>query len=138
MKLSLPLTLVFLFLFSCKDPVIIEPEPSMSPPVWLIGNWLHSDSTTAVVEKMIVSDDDIVLERFPSTGKTSMSVIDSCKTNNITLSDYIKYNSYYSLEFTKENEDSVHIIYYAKISDAEIRIINEVSPTPKTYTRQEN
>jgi len=137
MKKLFPLIVFILFIFSCKPIEIVEPEPSMSPPEWLIGNWLHSDSTT-VVEKMIVSDDDIVLERFPSTGKTSMSVIDSCKTNNITLSDYIKYNSYYSLEFTKENEDSVHIIYYAKISDAEIRVITEVSPTPKTYTRQEN
>ncbi|MDA7794069.1 hypothetical protein N8962_00010 [Flavobacteriales bacterium] len=53
------------------------------------------------------------------------------------LSDYVKYNSYYNLEFTS-NDNSINLIYYAKISDLEIRVINEVSPTPKTYRMEEN
>ena len=80
----LPIAILALpiFLFSCKpDKEPINPEPSMTPPEWLIGSWLHSDST-GVTEKMIVSRDDIVLERFVSTGKTSLSYIDSCKTND--------------------------------------------------------
>ena len=136
MKQFLPITLIFLFLFSCKDPVIIEPELSMSPPEWLMGNWLHSDST-GIIEKMIVLEDDIVIEYFKNTDKITTSVIDSCKVNDLELSDYVKYNSYYNLEFTS-NDDSISLIYYAKISALEIRVINELSPTPKTYRMEEN
>ena len=136
MKTLIPLLTLFVFLFSCKPNEIVKPEPSMSPPEWLIGSWLHSDSTS-VTEKMIVSEDDIVLERFISTGKTSLSYIDSCKTNDLELSDYIKYNSYYNLEFTNKDKE-ISLIYYAKISGSEIRVINEVSPTPKTFLKEEN
>ncbi|MDB0006648.1 hypothetical protein N9E30_01710 [Flavobacteriales bacterium] len=135
----LPIAILALsiFLFSCKpDKEPVKPEPSMTPPEWLIGSWLHSDST-GVTEKMIVSTDDIVLERFVSTGKTSLSYIDSCKTNDLELSDYIKYNSYYNLEFTDKNKET-NLVYYAKIGGSEIRVINEVSPTPKTFLKEEN
>ncbi|MBL6657060.1 MAG: hypothetical protein ISP73_00465 [Flavobacteriales bacterium] len=137
MKIFFPLLTLFFFLFSCKpDKEVVKPEPSMTPPEWLFGSWLYSDST-GVTEKMIVSEDDIILERFKSTGKTSLSYIDSCKANDLELSDYIKYNSYYNLEFTNKDKE-ISLIYYAKISGSEIRVINEVSPTPKTFLKEEN
>jgi hypothetical protein len=81
---------------------------------------------------MIVSTDDIVLEHFISNGKTSLSYLDYCKTNDLELSDYIKYNSYYNLEFTNKDKET-NLVYYAKIGNSEIRVINIVSPTPKTF-----
>lgn len=135
MKTILYSILLFLFFISCADTEVAEPEPSMNPPEWLIGSWLHSDSTS-IIEKMIVSESDIVLERFLNTGKTSVSFIDSCKTNDLKLNDYTKYNSYYNLEFTKNNETS--LIYYAMIGGSEIRVITETSPTPKTFLKEED
>lgn len=135
MKLLIPLFTILLFLISCIETEVAEPEPSMNPPAWLIGSWLHSDST-GVSEKMIVSESDIVVERFKSTGKTSVSYIDSCKINDLKLNDYVKYNSYYNLEFTKNNETS--LIYYAMIGGSEIRVITETSPTPKTFLKEED
>jgi len=128
----LPLAIVALFIFSCdpyeKPPT---PDPSITPPEWIRGSWTHTDSTN-YKEKLIISEDDIVIERLLNTGKVSTSYMDSCKEYSISVEEKIKYNNYYNLEFTDKN-DEVHLIYLAKIGGNEIRLINEISPTPKTY-----
>lgn len=128
----LPLDIVALFIFSCdpyeKPPT---PDPSITPPEWIRGSWTHTDSTN-YKEKLIISEDDIVIERLLNTGKVSTSYMDSCKEYSISVEEKIKYNNYYNLEFTDKN-DEVHLIYLAKIGGNEIRLINEISPTPKTY-----
>ena len=95
-------------------------------------SYFYTDSTN-YTENLISSEDDIVLERLLNTGKTSISYMDSCKENSIAVEQLIKYNSYYNLEFTDKNDD-INLIYLAKIGGNEIRVINETSPTPKTYT----
>ena len=129
----LPLAIVALFIFSCdpyeKPPT---PDPSITPPEWIRGSWIYTDSTN-YTENLIISEDDIELERLLNTGKTSISYMDSCKENSIAVEQVIKYNSYYNLEFTDKNDD-INLIYLAKIGGNEIRVINETSPTPKTYT----
>ena len=129
----LPLAIVALFIFSCdpyeKPPT---PDPSITPPEWIRGSWIYTDSTN-YTENLIISEDDIELERLLNTGKTSISYMDSFKENSIAVEQVIKYNSYYNLEFTDKNDD-INLIYLAKIGGNEIRVINETSPTPKTYT----
>ena len=129
----LPLAIVALFIFSCdpyeKPPT---PDPIITPPEWIRGSWIYTDSTN-YTENLIISEDDIELERLLNTGKTSISYMDSFKENSIAVGQVIKYNSYYNLEFTDKNDD-INLIYLAKIGGNEIRVINETSPTPKTYT----
>ena len=128
------LILLVVTFFSCdKTPESAKPEPSLSPPQWFIGTWNHSDST-GVIESLIVSEKDVVVERFTSSGKLTTSYVDSCKTNSIELKDFVKYNAYYNLEFTDENEN-VYLMYFAKIAYDEVRFLNHIRPTPKTYTR---
>ena len=128
----LPLAIVALFIFSCdpyeKPPT---PDPSITPPEWIRGIWTHTDSTN-YTENLIISEDDIIHERIKNSSKTTVSYVDSCKDNNIVVEQKIKYNTYYNLKFEDENGNINHF-YLAKIAGNKIRVINETSPTPKTY-----
>lgn len=122
-------------LYSC-DPneKAATPDPSITPPDWIRGSWIHTDSTD-YSEKLIITENDIVLERYLSTGKTSVSYIDSCKTHKISVEDKTRDNTYYSMEFSSNNEE-INIIYFAKIANNEIRLINEESLTPITFKKE--
>jgi hypothetical protein len=122
-------------LFSC-DPKekIVTPDPSINPPEWIRGSWVHTD-TANFSEKLIISDDDIIFERFLSTGKTAVSYMDSCKTYKLSVEEKIKNNTYYSVEFINDSKE-INIIYLAKIAAGEIRLINQTSPTPKTFAKE--
>jgi len=133
-----PFTLFALafILFSC-DPKekIVTPDPSIKPPEWIRGTWIYSDSTN-YTEKLIISNNDIIKERIINSDQNSISFIDSCKDNSITIEESVKYNIYYHIEFKNKN-DNINHIYLAKIGGNEIRLINGVSPTTKSYVLED-
>ncbi|MBL6662731.1 MAG: hypothetical protein ISP71_01390 [Flavobacteriales bacterium] len=133
MKYLTLLSLIFI-LFSCDpEEKAVTPDPSITPPEWIRGSWTYTDSSN-YTENLIISEDDIVHERLLSTGKKSTSYMDSCKEYSISVNQEIKYNSYFHIKFTDKN-DSINLLYLAKIAGDEIRAIDEISPTPKSYTR---
>lgn len=133
MKYLTLLSLIFI-LFSCDpEQEAATPDPSITPPEWIRGSWTYTDSSN-YTENLIISEDDIVHERLLSTGKKSISYMDSCKEYSISVNQEIKYNSYFHIKFTDKN-DSINLLYLAKIAGDEIRVIDEKSPTPKSYIK---
>ena len=61
--------------------------------------------------------------------------MDSCKTYKLSVEEKIKNNTYYSVEFINDSKE-INIIYLAKIAAGEIRLINQTSPTPKTFAKE--
>ena len=62
--------------------------------------------------------------------------MDSCKEYSISVNQEIKYNSYFHIKFTNKN-DSINILYLAKMAGDEIRVIDEKSPTPISFVKVE-
>ena len=125
-----------ILIYSCKtdDDSVNNPLPMINPPEWIKGSWVRNvDSVNT--EMFVISENDVILQRTNETTNTTISFIDSCIKNKIQLSEYTKYNTYYNLSFTNENNE-VNEIYFAKIADNEIRYLTDHSPTPKTYIRE--
>ena len=78
-------------LFSCDpEEKAVTPDPSITPPEWIRGSWTYTDYSN-YTENLIISEDDIVHERLLSTGKKSISYMNSCKDNSISVDQKIKY-----------------------------------------------
>jgi hypothetical protein len=136
MKYLITFLILTLLFFSCKpeDDSVNNPLPTLTPPEWIKGSWNRSvDSLNS--EKIVISNDDVIIKRTSNNTNTTTSIVDSCTKNNIQLSEYTKYNSYYNLTFINDKNE-VNEIYFAKISDNEIRFLTDISPTPKTYIRE--